>query len=388
MSNLIQTQAVGNATIENEFDSNLSIEANLAGSPAVPIASTPRSLAPPEPESDHEPINSVREDSVDVFQIGSPTPSIDMSTHTFAGPVIPDTVADHHSWITTNTAWPATNPDLATEVAPDRTSLSFHSETRFSSGEPGILLDIGSVGNLGGDAWARDVSKSAIAHGRVPTQTVRDRVMKVSGVGEGSQECTHNVVLPVAFQKIDNRHSKGQFTIPVVPNSQLPGLLGLQSMRDRRTVLDLSTLQCHFLGPGDCNLLPLLPPGTESYQCELSPSGHMLLPCGKYAGVDREEAGSLDTGPALALPILPAPMPVPLWMDDSIPEFGFSPVDNSSSGNEQPPRGSSSSSSKRGISVGSSSSDHAGRQDVWQKYPSTKFRHGAELHTPTESADE
>jgi len=76
-------------------------------------------------------------------------------------------------------------------------------------------------------------------------------------------------------------------------------------MRERKTILDLHNLQIHFLGPADYDLSTNLPPGTESYQCELSPSGHMMLPCGRYAGVDREERGSLDTGPALALPVLP-----------------------------------------------------------------------------------
>jgi len=103
------TQDIGDVQIENEYDSARSIDDNLSGTPAVPIATTPRNVIPPsEPESDHEPINNLidsprrnRLDSVD-----SPTPSIDMSQVTFAGPVIPDTYDDHHSWTDTETAWP------------------------------------------------------------------------------------------------------------------------------------------------------------------------------------------------------------------------------------------------------------------------------------------
>ena len=103
------------------------------------------------------------------------------------------------------------------------------------------------------------------------------------------------------MRRIDGTHSRGTFQIPVVNNSTLPGLLGLQPLRDRNAILDMKTLRLHFCGPGDYDLLPALPPGTESYQCELAPSGHLVLPCSEYAGVDREEAGSLDTGADIAL---------------------------------------------------------------------------------------
>ena len=103
------------------------------------------------------------------------------------------------------------------------------------------------------------------------------------------------------MKRTDGTHSKGTFQIPVVNNSSLPGLLGLQSMRDRNAILDMKTLQLHLCGPGDYDLLSALPPGTESFQCELAPSGHLVLPCSEYAGVDRDEAGSLDTAADLAL---------------------------------------------------------------------------------------
>ena len=138
-------------------------------------------------------------------------------------------------------------------------------------------------------------------HKRKPEQRRRDRPLSVSGVGNGTQECTHNCTFPIAMKRLDGTHSRGTFQIPVVKDSTLPGLLGLQSMRERNAILDMKTLQLHLCGPGDYDLLPALPPGTESFQCELAPSGHLVLPCTEYAGVDREEAGSLDTGADLAL---------------------------------------------------------------------------------------
>jgi len=59
----------------------------------------------------------------------------------------------------------------------------------------------------------------------------------------------------------------------------------------------MHTLKIHFLGPGNYNLNPSLPAGTESYQCELSPSGHIVLPCSRYSGIDRENEGPIGLVP-------------------------------------------------------------------------------------------
>jgi hypothetical protein len=239
------------------------------------------------------------------YDFQTPTRSVSQpasvhSTPTFNGVIIPSTFADFNSWMTTSTGNWLGSTAITPPAVTDSTA-AFHTETRLADGRPSILIDPGSVGNLGGDRWARIVAKCALEHGRKPTQVKRDRPLNVSGVGNGSQACTHNCLLPVAFRRTDDAHSRGTFQVPVVPNSDLPGLLGLQSLRDRRAILDCTTLQLHFLGPGDCDLTTVLPPGTESYQCELAPSGHMVLPCGEYRGVDREERGRLDTGPEVAL---------------------------------------------------------------------------------------
>jgi hypothetical protein len=72
----------------------------------------------------------------------------------------------------------------------------------------------------------------------------------------------------------------GTYTTPVVSNSDLPGLLGLNTMRRNRCILDMVNLQLHMCGPADVRLN--LPPGTEGFQLEISPSGHLVLPCGNH----------------------------------------------------------------------------------------------------------
>ena len=91
---------------------------------------------------------------------------------------------------------------------------------------------------------------------------------------------------PMAMRRLDGSHSRGTFQVAVVGNSDLPGLLGVQSMWNRRAILDMNTFRPHARGPGDYNLDDVLPPGTKSFQCAFAPSGQMVLPCRKYAGVD------------------------------------------------------------------------------------------------------
>ena len=103
---------------------------------------------------------------------------------------------------------------------------------------------------------------------------------------------------------MDGTYSRGIFETPTVSYSKSPALLGLRSLRQRRCLIDLNTLQLHLCGPGDYNRSQVLPPGTDSYQCLLAPSGHLLLPCGEFQGLDESEQGSLDVGPNLVLPVL------------------------------------------------------------------------------------
>ena len=100
------------------------------------------------------------------------------------------------------------------------------------------------------------------------------------GVGHGSQGCTHDCQLPVMLRQENGTYTSGIFEAPIVPNSDLPGLLGLRSMQKARVVLDLTSNRMHLCGPGAVELS--LPSGTETYQLETAPSGHLVLPCSNF----------------------------------------------------------------------------------------------------------
>jgi hypothetical protein len=173
-------------------------------------------------------------------------------------------------------------------------------ETRLADGRIALLLDIGSVGNLAGSRWIVKQAAEALKSGRKPEQVRRDRALSVSGVGNGSQECKFNCHLPLAVRcegpsAQTSDWLKGYFKTPVVPDSPLPALLGLQSLTENRAVLNLITKELYILGPGEDDLRKHLPPGSKVIKCETAPSGHLMIPCAEFTGLDQaEKTGGLE----------------------------------------------------------------------------------------------
>ena len=91
---------------------------------------------------------------------------------------------------------------------PERIQLSSHAreyaaypiQTRLKDGRPSVIIDPGSVGNLCGDKWAKEVALMAKANGHKPAYQRRERALQVSGVGNGSQQCHYDCQLPVAIR--------------------------------------------------------------------------------------------------------------------------------------------------------------------------------------------
>ena len=172
---------------------------------------------------------------------------------------------------------------------------TYHARIRLADGRPSIVIDPGSVSNLCGDEWAREVATVAAQHGQTPTYEKRQQPLKVSGVGNGTQECHFDCSLPVALRQTDNGQVGGHLTIPAVHRSKLPGLLGLTTLKKNRAILDLNTLKLYFCGPGHYDLCGQLPKGTESFQLEAAPSGHLVLPCSEF------QTGNTDSEYTLTL---------------------------------------------------------------------------------------
>ena len=162
-------------------------------------------------------------------------------------------------------------------------SLNYHVDTRLADGRHAMVIDIGSVGNLCGDQWAKYVAKEAAKNGETPSYVRRPKPLQVRGVGTGSQECPFDCKLPISLKKDgEDKAVRGTITLPSIPHSMVPGLMGLKAMEDNRTILDITTGKMYFCGPGNYDLLAALPSGTDVFQMEKAPSGHLVLPCCEY----------------------------------------------------------------------------------------------------------
>ena len=59
----------------------------------------------------------------------------------------------------------------------------------------------------------------------------------------------------------------------------------------------MDRLQLHFVGPGQATYN--LPPGSESFQLEIAPSGHMVLPVGEYEAADQALSATMARPPTV-----------------------------------------------------------------------------------------
>ena len=197
-------------------------------------------------------------------------------------------------------AYSAAEPGHAATALASSTSLL--TEARLSDGRPALIIDSGSVSNLCGSDWAHEVVRNATQHNQTSTMHRRSQPIRLVSSGNDAPEVTHDLVLPTTIRRWDGTLSSSTIQLPVVNDSPLPGLLGLQALRDRHAILDTHTLRLYFCGPGEHDyLLSALPPGTESFQCELTQSGHIVLPCSEYVDANREENTAVSRQPTTGL---------------------------------------------------------------------------------------
>ena len=161
---------------------------------------------------------------------------------------------------------------------------SGNNETSLSDGKVALLVDIGSFGDIAGDRWLASLTQ-ALKNAGCPLDDIeqirREKALNVSGVGSGSQVCNYNTQIPVAIPTQEGT-LRAMLKVPTMPDSDLPGILGLQSLRNARSIIDTETNKLYMLGPGDYDLMKAMPPGTSVVQLEESSSGHLMMPCDRY----------------------------------------------------------------------------------------------------------
>ena len=175
----------------------------------------------------------------------------------------------------------------------------YHLEVRLNNGLQGLVVDCGALGNLGGKKWTTSVAREAMQNGRTPKQVLRDRPLKVAGVGNGSQQANYNCRMPIAIEDINGEIETGDFEFPVLESQgidgdtggeDVPGLLGLDSLENQLSIIDHVHNRLYRCGPGEFDLMTALPPGTKCHQLYKAATGHLILPITHYKKFDRKQA--------------------------------------------------------------------------------------------------
>jgi len=162
-------------------------------------------------------------------------------------------------------------------------SCAYHTAVRLKNVES-LLVDTGSCKNLSGDIWAKRVEDAGHAAGQGSRHSKLERPFPVDGVGSGSSQVEDVCELPIA---LPNGHAS-KFVTNIIKNSEIPGLLGLNSMDEHHVLLDIRNNKFILVGKGGYKLQ--LSPGSSILPMQRAPTGHLMLPISDWTVVKRAES--------------------------------------------------------------------------------------------------
>jgi len=129
-----------------------------------------------------------------------------------------------------------------------------------------------------------------------PTQKEMDKAIGVEGVGASGQIAKEETNMPCVAKDDWGHTHQINYQAPVVPDSDIPALWGQRSLEKNRTVLDMVNRKLYLCGPGRILFTP--PPGTLTFNLEMSRSGHLLLPISHFLGNGKDIQGIAKQQPA------------------------------------------------------------------------------------------
>jgi len=168
----------------------------------------------------------------------------------------------------------------------------YHAATQLPDGRLSIIVDPGAWTNLAGKTWALKQAERAHRAGHVTKQKQMDRPLAVQGVGDGFQHAKWEAMIPIAC-KMGDTTKLNAFEAPTLEGSgtEVPALLGLRSIRKHNGVLETKpgSERLTFPGPGGYKIE--WGPGSEHFDLETAPSGHLVIPCDSFAEVSTFQGG-------------------------------------------------------------------------------------------------
>ena len=168
-----------------------------------------------------------------------------------------------------------------------------------ANGEPKILPDTGAKDGLCGERWAVHAGKWALARGHRCKFEPLSQPKHVSGVGNGSQRVEEKVTVPIGLEDKTGSKHLTNFRAAVVRGSDLPALLGINSLEKMNAVIKCGTGEIWFMDERGCDIKPR---GKHLHlQMQKGSSGHWFLPVGRFSeAMEKLSLGHLATTTAAA----------------------------------------------------------------------------------------
>ena len=164
----------------------------------------------------------------------------------------------------------------------------------------GLLVDPGAHDDLTGDRWVQRFSSEAARAGQpLPVLQPLANALSVGGVGKGRQQADRGVTC-----KLGVAGKPWTFQAPMLPESDVPALLGVRTLKKQRAVMDCFTGRLYLIGAGGYKMS--LSPGSQELKLHEAHSGHWILPCTDWAGADHRRTPTTASLSATSLAVLPA----------------------------------------------------------------------------------
>ena len=150
---------------------------------------------------------------------------------------------------------------------------AFHAQVRLRDGRESLLVDVGAWDNLAGSKVMKRVIDRAVAAGHGCVWQKLKKTLSIEGVGKSANEATESATTAICLED----GTVGTFQSAVVEESELPALLGLNSLTRLKAIIDCPNKRLMLVGPGGYKIQ--LSPGSKVLPLHSAPTGHLLLPC-------------------------------------------------------------------------------------------------------------
>ena len=155
-------------------------------------------------------------------------------------------------------------------IKPTLKSAAIFNSTELQ-GKAGIMPDSGAKVNVVGARWLKRAEKNYLKAQGKKVQYYKSNPCTFTGVGGATEQSNTRAKMPIFLG-----NKWGIFDCQVLPDSDLPALWGLESLRRSEAILDLG--KGNVILPGDGEVTFTLSDGAQKIPMERSCSGHYIMP--------------------------------------------------------------------------------------------------------------